>query len=169
MKISFHFLLVSITSVQRSAVILIGAPLDHVHLFSPAAFIFFNFFFDFLSICGFLFIYADGVCSASRICGLMSFISFGNLLVIISSNTVSVHSLSPALLVVQMYILCQTFSGCLIVSSSLFSLFYGFVSLCLRLDSFFCLIFEFNNSLLCFILSSVNPLCSNFSYCIFPF
>lgn len=91
---------------------------------------FFYFSLNFLSICILcLCVYTDGVCSASGIWGLMSFISLGKCLVIISSNIVSISSPSLSLLAMQLYTLGQTFSGDLTVSCFL-STFSIVLSLC---------------------------------------
>lgn len=102
---------------------------DNMHFFpSLAAFTVKNFFL-WVSCPVFLCVYAGGVCSASRICGLISFIGFGKFLVLqIFSNIISVYPLSSP---------CSTPNVCGLLPSqdvsvcpTLFSLFSVVLSLC---------------------------------------
>lgn len=168
LKILLHFSAASMTSVQRSAIVLIAAPLKIICVFPTlVAYRIFQFSLVFLSICGFLCVYTDGVHGDSGIWVLLLFISLGKCLIIISSNIISVSSLSLPLLAIQLYRLGQTFSGDIIMSYFL-SIFSIVLSLC-ALDQIFSFVLSSSLLSLSYVLSNpTHMLCSNCSDCIFP-
>lgn len=121
---------------------------DNLHFSLLVACRLFYFSLGFLSIYGSLCVYTDGVCSTAGIWALMSSVVgkvLGHYFFKYYFRLFSVSSTSSNPVVYTWSDFLRT-SHCVLFS---LYIFYCFVSLCLRLDIFFCLIFQFINPLSC--------------------